>query len=173
MATRDGQSVFGGRPGTPDKAWYESYVRLATNDQWDADILRVDEDGTDSAQPTTRINCLTGVFHVPADYVDSGKLVVLVSHTKTTGNRVFDLDYRAVGAGESMDQAGTQGSVTVTVGAPAAAHQWAEAVLTFTAGHLAAGDQVEFSLYVDGTDASDTLAGAAIIYDVFFRYNDA
>lgn len=173
MATRDGISVFGARPSTTGKAWYESATVLFSNDAFDFDILRVDEDGSDSAQPTTRINALTGLFAVPADFVSGAKLVVRWCSTKTTGDVVFDLDYRAVGAGESLDQSGTQGSVSTTTTTPATAYQWVETVLTFTAGHLSAGDLVEFSLFNDGTDASDTLAGARIVAEVFFRYDDA
>jgi hypothetical protein len=87
----------------------------------------------------------------------------------------WDFDYRAVGGNdtESMDQSGTQESVNNNDTAPGAAHRRLECELTLTAGNFAADDEVLFTLFRDGTDAGDTMAAAAIVFQVLFEYADA
>ena len=121
----------------------------------------------------TRIG-LGGRFTVPKNYVGTAKIVVVWSATATSGDVVWDCDYRAVGGNdtESLDQAGNQESVTVTDTAPGAAHRRLEALMTLTSTNLAVDDEVEFTLFRDGA-ASDTMAAAAMVYAVLFEYADA
>ncbi len=111
---------------------------------------------------------------MPENYVGSPVVRVRWTTTKTTGDVVWDFDYRAVGGddAESLDQAGTQEAVTVTDSAPSAAHERLNVTVALTAGNFAAGDTVEFLLARDGADASDTLAGVAMLHEAFFEYSD-
>lgn len=164
---------FGTRPDGSSKCWEEPLPILATNDVWGRMIYRFDEDGNNNAQLTTRVG-LHGGFAIPENYVGTPKIVIVWSATVTSGNCVWDFDYRAVGGddSESLDQAGTQESVSVTDVAPSSAWNRLEAEVALTAGNLAAEDEVEFTLFVDGTDGSDTLAGARILFNLFFEYAD-
>jgi hypothetical protein len=92
--------------------------------------------------------------------------------TLTTGDVVFDLDYRSIGGNdtESLDQGTFQESLSVTDTAPSAANERMLATFTVTASNLAADDTLEFYFTRDGTDAADTLAGSAIVHEVIFKY---
>lgn len=162
-------------PDTSGKCWWEPYSILGTNDVWGPGlILRYDEDGNNNAQLTTRV-LATGFFTVPNNYVGSPKIYVIWTSTITSGNAVIDFEYRAVGGddSESLDQAGTQESLTVTDAAPGAANRRLTPSVSLTAGNLAAQDTVEFNVGFDGTDGSDTLAGARLIVNLVFEYADA
>lgn len=158
-------------PDTSGNCWLEPYTILATNDVWGLLVFRFGS--SNAAEPTTRIG-LRGQFNVPKNYVGTASIIVVWTATVTTGNVVWDLDYRAVGGNdsESLDQAGTQESVTVTDAAPGAANRRLEASLSLTSANLAADDTVEFELFRDGADAADTMAASGILFDVLFQYND-
>jgi len=158
-----------GWPTVPDSSgnvFFEPYDVKATNDVWKRLVLIFND-------TATRIG-VRGGFTVPKNYVGSPKIIVVWTATATTGNVVWDFDYRAVGGNdtESLDQTGVQESVTVTDAAPTAAHNRLEAALTLTAANLAADDEVEFELFRDGADANDTMAAAAIVFSVLFEYSD-
>ena len=165
---------FGTLPDNSGKVWSESYDVLATNDVWDRLIWRFDEDGNNNAQLSTRVG-IKGGFTVPKNYVGTAKIIVVWTSTVTTGDIEFDFDYRAVGGDdtESLDQAGTQESVNLNDTAPSAAHERMEVALALTSANLAVDDEVLFELFMDGTDAGDTLAGARLVFAVLFEYADA
>lgn len=154
-------------PDTSGNVFLEPYNVKATNDVWDR-LVTIFND------TATRIG-LAGGFTVPKNYVGSANIIVVWTATATTGNVVWDFDYRAVGGNdaESLDQAGTQEAVTVTDAAPTAAHRRLEASMALTAANLAVDDEVEFELFRDGVSASDTMAAAAIVVAVLFEYADA
>jgi hypothetical protein len=158
------------------KVWFEPYDILGSNDQWKHMIIRIDEDGTNNAALTTRTG-IYGCFLVPQNYVGSAVIEINWTATATDAeNVVFDFDYRAITGNdtESMDQAGTVESDTVTDAYPSAPHERLTARITgITSGNIAAGDLVEFLLVQDGTDGSDTSTNAVIIFDVIFEYADA
>lgn len=160
------------KPDAGGECFQEPYSILATNDVWDHLVWRFGSDNT--AQPTTR-HGIYGLFEVPQDYVDTANIVIVWTATLTSGNVVWDFDYRAVGGNdtESLDQSGTQESVSGTDAAPSAAHERLEVTIALTDGNLAAGDTVEFYLPRDGADASDTMAGSALLFEAFFEYADA
>ncbi|KKL73892.1 hypothetical protein LCGC14_2070340 [marine sediment metagenome] len=162
------------KPDTSGKVWMEPYSILATNDVWQHNIFRFDQDGNNNAQISTRVG-VYGIFTVPQNYVGSPIIIPVWTATVITGNCVWDFDYRAIGGNdtESLDQATAQESVTVTDAAPSAAHERLTPSLSPTAGNFAAGNTVEFLLVVDGTDASDTLAGARLLHNLIFQYGDA
>lgn len=163
------------RPDDSGKVWFEPQDILGTNDVWDRMLLRLDEDGTNATAPTTR-HGVHGSFSVPKNYIGTPKVIIVWTATVVTNAIVFDFEYRAVGGSdtESLDQAGTQESVTLTTGAePSAAWERMEDEIALTAGNFAIDDAVSFFFARDGADAADTKAGAALIEGLYFQYADA
>lgn len=159
-----------GWQATPDSSgnvFFESYDVKATNDVWDR-LVAIFND------TATRIG-LHGGFTVPKNYVGGAKVIIVWTATATSGDVEWDIDYRAVGGNdaESLDQAGTQESVNNNDTAPGAANRRLECELSLTAGNFAADDEVEFTLFRDGADGGDTMAAAAIVFNVLFEYADA
>lgn len=144
----------------------EPYTVKATNDVWQRLVVVFND-------TSARIG-LHGGFTVPKNYVGTAKLVVVWTSTAITGSVVWDADYRAITGNdtESLDQTTNQESVTVTDVAPGAAHRRLEALLALTSANLAADDEVEFALFRDGTDAADTMAAAAMLFQLLFEYTD-
>lgn len=158
-------------PDATGDAFFEPYSILATNDNFRHLILRCG--ASNSAAPTVKAG-VYGKFHVPENYNTGGTVTCEVywTSTLTSGDVVFDLDYRAIGGDdtESLDQATYQESLTVTDTAPSAANERQVATMTFTASNLAAGDTVEFFFGRDGAAGGDTLAGSALVHEVIFKY---
>lgn len=165
---------FSFRPDDSGKVWFEPGDVLMTNDVWDGLLGRIDENGANNTQLTTRVG-FHGRFIVPMNYVGSAVIIPIWTATVTSGNVVWDFDYRAVGGddAESLDQSGNQESVTVTDANPSAAWERNTPSLTLTAGNLAAGDIVQYFLARDGADANDTAASASLLFDLIFQYADA
>lgn len=150
----------------------EPYDVLATNDVWKRMIIRCG--ANNAAQPTVRAGIFGG-FTVPKNYVGSAVVVIVWTSTITTGNVVWDFDYRTVAGNDttSLDQSGTEEAVTVTDAAPGAAHRRLEATVNLTSANLAADDEVEFFLGRDGVDAADTMAGSALLFNALLQFADA
>lgn len=152
-------------------AFFEPYSILATNDLFRHLILRCG--ANNAAAPTVKAG-VYGKFHVPNDYNTGGTVTCEVywTTTLTTGDVVWDLDYRAIGGDdtESLDQATFQEALTVTDTAPSAVNERQLATMTFTASNLAVGDTVEFFFGRDGAAGGDTLAGSALVHEVIFKY---
>lgn len=155
------------KPDTSGDVFIEPYSVKATNDNFDHNVLIFNDSGT-------RIG-FYGMFQVPQDYVGTALIKPIWTSTATSGNCLWDFDYRAIGGDdtESLDQATNQESVTVTDAAPSAVNERLKPTITPTSGNFAAGDTVEFYFVRDGADASDTMAAAAMIFDVIFSYSDA
>jgi len=124
-----------------------------------------------AAQPTVK-HGVYGSFRVPKNFVSAPKFVWEWAATLTTGDVVFDTDYRAVAAGESLDQATWQQSQTVTDTAAGTARNSNGAEISPTAGNFAVDDLVEFFFGRDGADGADTMAGRAYIFELTFEYSD-
>jgi hypothetical protein len=94
--------------GTAGAVFCEPYAIKATNDVWNP-LLWVFND------PSAR-NGLACKFTVPKNYVGTAAFIVVWTSTATSGNVVWDVDYRAVTGNdtESLDQTLNQESVTVT-----------------------------------------------------------
>lgn len=154
-------------PDTSGNVFFEPYTVKATNDVWGR-LVAIFND------TATRLG-LRGGFTIPKNFVGTPKIIVVWTSTATSGDVVWDFDYRAVGGDdtESLDQAGTQEAVTVTDTAPGAAHRRLEASMSLTAANLAVDDEVEFEIFRDGAAAGDTMAAAAIVFQVLFEYADA
>jgi hypothetical protein len=156
-------------PDTSGDCFFEPYTILASNDVWGRMIARFG--ASNSAQPTVRAG-IYGGFVVPKDYAANGKFIVVWTSTITSGDVVWDLDYRTVAGDDSasLDQAGNEESLSGTDTAPGAANRRLEKSITATAANFAADDEVEFALFRDGTDGNDTLAGSAILFELLFEY---
>jgi len=121
---------------------------------------------------TSTKDSVYGSFQVPQNYVGTPKFIVEWTSTATSGNAIFDCDYRAVAIGESLDQASAQEALTVTDVAPGTTDLMQEALMAGTAGNFAVGDMVQFILSRDGASA-DTIAAALTVVGVYFEYTDA
>ena len=153
-------------PDSSGNVFFEPQSVKGTNDPF-AQLVAIFND------TATRIG-LGGRFTVPKNYVGTPKLAVVWTATATSGDVEWDLDYRAVGGDdlESLDQAGSQESVNLNDTAPSAAWERMECLITLSA-NFAVDDEVEFTLFRDGTDAGDTMAAAAILFNLLFEYADA
>lgn len=150
-------------PDDSGEVFFEPYSVKATNDVWERLVAIFNDSSTRDG--------LRGGFVVPKNYVGSPKLIIRWTSTATTGDVVWDYDYRAVAVGESLDQAGTQESATVTDTAGGSVNLLQEASITLAA-NFAVDDEVTHEIFRDGT-ASDTMAAAAIVFSVLFEYADA
>jgi hypothetical protein len=159
------------RPDDTGDCFLEPYDILATNDVWDRLVLRMGRDN--AAQPTVRAG-VHGGFAVPKNYVGTAVLVIVWTATLTSGNVVFDFEYRTVAGNDttSLDQSGTEESMTVTDAAPGAAHRRLEATINLTSANFAVDDEVEFFFARDGTDAADTMAGSALLFGLYLQFAD-
>lgn len=158
---------FGTVPDSSGDVFFELASIKATTAPWDHLICVFNDSGNRDG--------LHGRFSVPKDFVGSSKLIITWTSTATTNSTVWDFDYRAIGGNdtESLDQSGTQESVTVTDAAPSASLEKMEAEITLTASNLAVDDQVQFTFFRSSDDGSDTMAAAALLYDLEFEYADA
>ncbi len=160
-------------PDTTGDVFQEPYTILATNDVWGFGTWRFG--ASNSAQPTVR-SCLAGHFSLPSDVastVSTANAVIVWSGTGTTGNVVWDFDYRVVGGNDttSLDQSGTQEAVTVTDAMPGAANRRLVASVALTAGNFSgqADTSLEWKVCRDGADGSDTAAFSALLKDVLLE----
>jgi len=153
-------------PDASGNVFFEKLDVKATNDVWDRMVCIFND-------TSTRLG-LAGGFTVPKNYVGNAKLVVVWTSTATTGTAVFDFDYRAISGNdtESLDQTGTQETVTGSDVAPGAAMRRLEVLISLTSANLAADDEVEFEFFRDGTDGSETLAAAVIVFNLLLEYTD-
>jgi len=155
-------------PDASGDVFFEPYSIKAANKLWEH-LICVFNPAT-----TTRIG-LRGKFPVPQSYVDSANLVIVWTSTAITGDVEWDFDYRAVGGDdtESFDQATAQETVNANDTAPSAIHERMEISIALTDGNFAAGDTVQFELFVDDTDSGNTIAAAVLLFELFFEFADA
>lgn len=153
-------------PDTSGNVFITPYDSLATNKTWKHMVWSF-------ADSATR-DLLYGKFVVPKNYVGSPVFVVVWTTTATTGNAIWDLDYRTVGGNDttSLDQSTAEETLTVTDAAPGAAHRRLEATMSATAGNFSADEEVEFLFGRDGA-SSDTIAATIMCFSLLFEYADA
>lgn len=163
---------FAMNPDTSGKCWPEPATILGTNDVDKSMLFRIDEDGTNGTALTTKVG-VYGAFVVPKNYVSTPKIVVIHQTTKTTGDVVWDIDYKPVAAGETLDPASFNTSDTATITVPGTANFSKEISVSLAAEALAVDDTVLFYCARDGVAAGDTLAGASLIREILFEYADA
>lgn len=153
-------------PDPGDTVFPEPYTINATNDVWAPLPFIFPDDGTRTG--------LHGLFAVPQNYVDTANVVIVWTAIAVANDVEWDFDYRAVGGddAESLDQAGTQESVNAADTAPGAVNRRLELTIALTDGNFAVGDTVEWALFRDGTDGGDGMAADAMMFELFFEYDD-
>lgn len=152
-------------PDTGGNVFFEPYTIKATNDVWGYLVAVFNDTATRDG--------LRGKFNVPQNYVDTANLVIVWTSTATSGDVEWDFDYRAVGGVESLDQSGTQESVNGNDAAPTSTDLRTEFPIALTDGNFAAGDEVQFEFFRDGTDGGDGISAAVQLHALYFEYNDA
>ena len=154
-------------PDSAGEVFFEPLSVKGTNDVFDRLLLVFND--------TASRKGIAGSLSVPGDYVATANLIIVWTTTATSGDVEWDFDYRAVGGNdtESLDQTGTQESVNSNDTAPSAAWERLEISIALTDGNFTADDTVLFELFRDGSDAGDTMAAAALIFEAFFEYADA
>lgn len=141
-------------------------VNFGVNDRWPSMVWKFGDTSTRLA--------LGFKFRVPLNYVGTPVFIPIWSATITTGNVRWEIDYRAIAAGESYDPSTDQENLVVTSGAPATARFVVEPTMAATAANLAAGDNVIGALFRDGADAAnDTMASPAYLIGFILKYADA
>ena len=156
-------------PDASGNVWAEPFTIAATNDNWRRMVWVFNDTG--SAR-----DCLHGGFLVPQDYQTGGtaSFNVVWSSSVLTNDVEWDLDYRGIGGNdtESFDQATAVESLNANDVAPSATWERLEIALGITEANLAAGDDVEFFLCRDKSDAGDTLVGDAYVFRLIFSYTN-
>ena len=156
-------------PDASGNVWAEPFNIAATNDNWLRMVWVFNDTGAAR-------DCLHGGFLVPQDYQTGGTASFnpVWSSNVLTNDVEWDLDYRGVGGNdtESFDQATAVESLNANDVAPSAAWERLEIALGITEANLAAGDDVEFMLCRDKSDAGDTLVGDAYLFRLIFSYTN-
>ncbi len=154
-------------PDTSGNVFFEPYPTKATNDFWKHGVFVFNDTSTKDS--------LYGTFTVPQNYASNAKFVVYWTSTGTSGNVVWNVDYRDLAGNDtnSLDQSTAQEALAFTAAAaPGATDRLMQTSKTATSGNFAAGDLVEFKVSRDGTSGSDTLAAAVTVHAVVFEYTD-
>lgn len=169
MATHQISLLWGGgaKPDSSGNVFAEPYSIKATNDVWDSLVVVYNDTATKDKW--------YGRFTVPQNYVGTAAVIPVWTSTATSGNVVWEFGYRTVGGDDttSLDQAGTEEAPTVTDAAPTAAHRRLTPSISPTSANFAAGETVEFYIARDGSSGSDTMAAAAMLFELIFQYADA
>lgn len=154
-------------PDTTGNVFIEQLDVKGTNDQWKLLVIIFND-------TATKIG-FYGQFTVPNNYVGTAAIIPIWSSTATSGNVVWQFDYRTVGGDDttSLDQAGTEETPSVTDAAPTAAWRRLTPSISPTSANFAAGETVEFFFNRRGDSGSDTMAAAAALFDLLFSYADA
>lgn len=118
---------------------------------------------------------LEGSFAVPQDYTDTANVVIVWTTSATSNDVEWDFDYTAVGGNdiESLNTATVQETVGSEDTAPNVAFERMELSIALTDGNFAVGDNVNFRLFRDQSDAGDSLTVDVVLIDLFFEYADA
>jgi hypothetical protein len=155
-AARLGILGWATRPDDTGDCYPEPFDILATNDVWKQMILRFG--ASNAAAPTQRAG-VYGNFAVPKSYTQDATLVIVWTATLTHGRR------------QRHDVIGSSGQRGRGDGhRPGAALRRLEATIDLTDANFTADDTVEFFFARDGVDAADTMAGSAILFNLFFQY---
>jgi hypothetical protein len=146
--------------------WEPATIRFSTA-PWENPILVYKE-------IASRVGAFAA-FAVPTNYVGSPAFIVQWTTDTAVANDVeWDVDYRCVDVGESVNQAGSQEALNTEDTAPGTAGLLQEVTVgSATAGNFAADDLCQVALYRDGTDAGDTLNDEACVFKIIFQYADA
>ena len=161
---------FGTVPDTTGEAFFEPEdLNFGANDLSRQFVLAL---GSALAAAPTVKHGVYGSFDVPKNYIGTASVIIVWAATLTSGDVVFDFDYRAITDDETLDPTTWQESVTSTKTADATARERDTVSINLTSANLAVDDTVSFFLGRDGVDAADTMAGRAYVFGAFFQYSD-
>lgn len=153
------------RPDQDGCYWEPAAVNFGANDRYPVDVI-VFED-------TSNKIGIGFQFKVPGDYVGTPKLILSWGAVATVGDVVWDVDAKAVAAGESLDPSTDDETATATDTVPGTVRLRKDSAITLS-GTYAPGDLVVGKLSRDGADANDDLAAAVYVVplSVQFQYSD-
>lgn len=152
-------------PDTSGNVWAEpASISQPTNDRYPNIVFRFKDTATKDG--------LGGSFTVPKNFVGSPKIYAMWTTTATSGNAIWNFDYTAIAAGETLDPSADQESLTVTTAAPGTTQLRVDSSMSITAANLAVDDIVQFKFSRNGA-GSDTIAADLILYKLVFEYQDA
>lgn len=166
MATH--RLYFGGLlvPDTSGNVYWQPASILDSNDLYPTVPVLV------FADSGTKIGA-SCVLPVPKNYVGTAKIGGRWKTTATTGDVVFDVDYRSIATNEPGDPSSHQESLTVTDTADGTARDLNDFEVTPTASNLAVDDSLFITISRDGANGSDTLAASVELVDAWLEYADA
>lgn len=146
--------------------WKPSSIDDA-NDRFPHRVLAFKDTGTKIS--------ISGQFTVPKNWTSTNgsKIIIRWKTTATTGDVVWDVEYKAVAAGESLDPSTDDEALTVTDTAAGTARLANDCEVALTEANLAVDDTVLFTIARDGASGSDTLAAEAHIEEIWLEYLDA
>ncbi len=152
-------------PGSSGEAFFETYSVKATNDRWDRLVAIFN----DAASPIE----VFGGFRVPQDYAGSASVLNPWTSTAITGSVVYRFLYRPVAETESFDQTSQTENASVAVSSPSAVNLRQDATMALISANFSAGDEVQFEFMRNPIDGSDDMAAAAIVFGLYFGYQDS
>jgi hypothetical protein len=164
--------AIGGGFDSAGECFFQPYSVLATTDQFPRQIVRFGLSNV--AQPTIPIG-LHGGFTVPKNYVWDAQVVLIWTATITTGAVTWQFFYQTIDGNDvnSLDGVAHDNAGGTVDNAPGAAHRRLECLVNVTDADFQPDDEVNFIIYRAGTDANDTMAGSAILFNALFQYQDA
>jgi hypothetical protein len=122
---------------------------------------------------TATKDVLGGTFRVPNNYVGTPVLDALWATTGTSGNVLWDFDYKAIADGESSDpSADDENATSGNIAVPGTARLYKLTSITLSA-NFAAQDLVQFHFGRDGVNESSGVAASVYLAGLWFKYNDA
>lgn len=141
--------------------WQPSSV-IDANDRFPIEVLIFKDTATDLKA--------SGLFQVRSTYTGaSASIVVDYDCVPTTGKVKWQLTYKAIAVGESVDPSTDDESLTDNPTVPGTTLLMARSTFTLTPGNLVALDDVHWSLTRVGSDgANDTLAASVRVRAVRF-----
>jgi hypothetical protein len=163
MATHEIRVIGNGLPDTTGEVYPERYDVVDTG-------AAISPGCFIFGNTNTRVG-LAGQFIVPQNFSSSATFRIHWTANGTTGDVMWDIDYLTRTAGEDMGAAITRG-ITNLDEKTATAFDLETIDLTATDGDFAVGDVVLFETFRDLSEAADTLAADAILFDIVFRYSD-
>lgn len=141
----------------------------ATNDQWDRLVYLFPDDGSNDTR-------LFGGFVVPKNFVGSPVIGWCWTTGVIAGSVSWEIGYLDVTGddAESLDQNTIRQTDQQLIVVAGTAFNRLEDTASFTASNFAVDDEIH--VYIrrrTNTDALDTAAGPAILFNMFFQYSDS
>lgn len=157
----------GTKPDNSGNVYQEPHaINFGSNDRYHQ-LLWVFKDTATKISLGTR-------FRVPKNYVGTPALILEWGTTVTTGNVLWDIDYKAIADGESADpSADDENATSGNIAVPATARLIKVTSIALTAGNFAQLDQVQMHISRDGVNESSGAAASIYLFDAYFKYADA